>query len=188
MTSSTLEAVDISKALAIKGYMEPRELEWLATEAAKHERIAEIGSYYGRSTRALCDHTPGKVHAYDDFWGPRDVAMDYRTRGIIREIFDKNLADHIESGKLVVHTEDHETVEPNGLFDMIFIDGSHDYWDFKRDLERWIPHVSAGGMICGHDYDLSYPGILRALVEVFAANQFTTAKDTTIWYAQARAE
>src|SRR5437899_5812943 len=42
--------IDISKALAIKGYMQPSELEWLANEATTHERIAEIGAYYGRST------------------------------------------------------------------------------------------------------------------------------------------
>src|SRR6266403_223088 len=122
MTSSMPElqtAIDISKALVIKGFMQPPELEWLATQAITHERIAEVGSYYGRSTRALCDHTLGKVHAYDDFYGPRDLAMDYRSRLIIREVFDKNMADHLESGKLLVHDEDHETLEPDGLFDMI---------------------------------------------------------------------
>jgi predicted O-methyltransferase YrrM len=184
----TLTAVDISKALAIKGYMQPAELEWLANQATTHERIAEIGAYYGRSTRALCDHAAGKVHTYDDFYGPRDLAMDWRTRGIIREVFDKNLADHLESGMLIVHDEDHGTVEPLGLFDMIFIDGSHEYFDFKHDLEVWIPHISEGGMLCGHDYDISYPGILRALAETFAQNQTVVAPNTTIWYAVARGQ
>jgi predicted O-methyltransferase YrrM len=184
----TLTAVDISKALAIKGYMQPAELEWLANQATTHERIAEIGAYYGRSTRALCDHAVGKVHTYDDFYGPRDLAMDWRTRGIIREVFDKNLADHLESGLLIVHDEDHETLEPLGLFDMIFIDGSHEYFDFKHDLEIWIPHITEGGMLCGHDYDIAYPGILRALAETFAPNQTIVAPNTTIWYAVARGQ
>lgn len=180
----TIAAVDISKALAIKGYMQPPELEWLATQATTHERIAEIGSYYGRSTRALCDHTIGEVHAYDDFYGPRDLAMDYRNRMIIREVFGKNLADHLESGKLIVHDEDHETLEPLGVFDMIFIDGGHEYFEFKHDLEVWMPHITDCGLLCGHDYDLAYPGILRGLAEVFGPANIAVAPGTAIWYAK----
>lgn len=183
-----LTAVDISKALVIKGYMQPAELEWLAAQATTHERIAEIGSYYGRSTRALCDHTSGKVHAYDDFYGPRDMAMDYRNRMLIRENFYKNLADHLESGRLIVHDEDHEAVEPAGMFDMVFLDGGHEYFEFKHDLDTWMPSVAPSGLLCGHDYDLAYPGILRALGEVLGPSRVAIAPNTTIWYAMLRTE
>jgi hypothetical protein len=178
--------IDISKALAIKGYMNPPELEWLAQQASTHERIAEVGSYYGRSTRALCDHTLGKVHAYDDFYGPRDAVMDYRTRLIIRDVFDTNMTDHLVSGKLLVHDADHEVVQPDGLFDMIFIDCSHEYFDFKRDLDKWIPHLTPNGLLCGHDYDISYPVILRALTECFGPTHHTVAPNTTIWFTQSK--
>jgi hypothetical protein len=180
----TATAVDISKALTIKGFMHHSELTWLAEQASTHERIAEVGAYYGRSTRALCDNTSGKVHTYDDFWGPRDIVLDWRTRTSLREEFNKNLADHIESGRLIVHGVDHGSVEPAGLFDLIFIDGSHEYFEFKKDLETWIPYLTPDGTISGHDYDLGYPGVLRALAEVLGDGHFALVPDTTIWYAR----
>lgn len=179
-----MTAVDISKALAIKGFMSKEELTWLAEQASTHERIAEVGAYYGRSTRALCDNTQGKVHTYDDFFGPRDMVIDWRSRAIIREEFDRNLRDHIDNGRLVVHGVDHGSVEPAGLFDFIFVDGSHEYFEFKRDLEKWIPALDKGGIISGHDYDIDWPGVLRACVEVFGDKNFTVVPDTTIWYAR----
>jgi len=181
------EAVDISKALAIEGFMQPLELEWLAREAQSHKRIAEVGSYYGRSTRALCDHAQGEVHAFDDFFGPRDIAIDYRKRMMIFQTFCKNLDAYLEpGGKLIVHDEDHDLVKPEGLFDMIFIDGSHEYFDFKRDLEKWIPYLADGGLLCGHDYDLAYPGVLQALFETLGNGCVAVAPQTTIWYGQAK--
>ena len=178
--------IDLTKALAIEGFMNPPELEWLAQQAQTHKRIAEVGSYYGRSTRALCDHAIGEVHSFDDFFGPRDLAMDYRKRMAIFDTFTKNMTEHIDSGKLIIHDEDHDLVQPEGLFDMIFIDGSHEYFDFKRDLEKWIPFLDTGGLLSGHDYDLSYPGILQALFETLGPNCIGVAPNTTIWYGQSR--
>lgn len=178
--------IDITKALAIEGFMQPSELEWLARQAQTHNRIAEVGSYYGRSTRAICDHATGVVHAFDDFFGPRDLAMDYRKRMTIHETFEKNLREHIDSGKLVVHDEDHSMLIPEGQYDMVFIDGSHEYFDFKRDLEKWIPHVANGGLFCGHDYDLAHPGVLQALFETLGNKCVDVAPQTTIWYGQAK--
>lgn len=183
MSELVAAPVDISKALAIVGFMHETELQWLAEQAQKYQRIAEVGSYYGRSTRALCDNTPGHVHAYDDWWGPRDTPVDWRARHLILDKFQENLKDHIESGKLIMHEGDHENAVPDGEFDMVFIDGSHDYFDFKRDLERWIPAVTKGGMLCGHDYDIGYPGVLRALYEVIGPTHVGQAANTTIWMA-----
>jgi hypothetical protein len=63
----------IDRALQINGWMEPVELGWLAEQAQLHSRIVEIGSFMGRSTRALADNTAGWVVAFDSWRGPRDV-------------------------------------------------------------------------------------------------------------------
>lgn len=187
MAGCVTDAVDISRAEKIKGFMHASELTWLAQQAKTHGRIAEVGAYYGRSTRALCDNAAGEVHTFDDWWGPRDIALDWRTRGIIFDIFKDNLKDHIASAKLIVHQGDHKDIKPLAqYFDFIFIDGSHEYFDFKRDLEIWIPALAEGGIISGHDYDLSYPGILQALLEVFGQKCFSVVPETTVWYAIAK--
>src|SRR3954470_12383000 len=75
MIMQAIVNIDITRALAIDGFMEEQELVWLAQQAKIHKCIVEIGSLLGRSTRALLDHTEGIVYAFDDWKGPRDMYM-----------------------------------------------------------------------------------------------------------------
>jgi hypothetical protein len=172
---------DISPALYIEGWMSPIELAWLAQRAAEHERIVEVGSYFGRSTRSLADHTPGWVLAFDDWGGVREPMVDVETgkavtcpsRETIWNKFQINLADHICSGKVRILNGDHadcSIIPPCFLAgtdaekpDMVFIDGGHEYQEVSRDLEIWVPRLSTEGLLCGHD--LSRADVSRALTD-----------------------
>jgi predicted O-methyltransferase YrrM len=160
-----IEKIDISRAIAIEGFMRPSELEWLAGQAASRKRIAEIGTYYGRTTAALAESCIGEVHTYDDFYGPRDIVIPEDIRAGIYDKFRKNLAPHLQSGRVIVHRESFKDVKPDGEYDLIFIDGSHEYRHFTADLDKWAPHLAKDGLLCGHDYDDGFRGISRALRE-----------------------
>jgi hypothetical protein len=56
--------------------------------------------------------------------------------------------------------------EPNGQFDMVFIDAMHDYQSVKDDITYWLPHVRYGGIIVFHDYG-GFPGVTQAFHEFF---------------------
>ncbi len=55
-------------------------------------------------------------------------------------------------------------------FDLVFIDGDHEYTQVKEDIHSWLPKVKPGGILAGHDYDPSIPifdGVKRAVDEIF---------------------
>jgi hypothetical protein len=63
---------------------------------------------------------------------------------------------------------------------MVFIDGGHTYRDVKFDIEKWLPKLEKGGLICGHDYTNMYT-VAKAVDELI--DDVKIAKGTSIWYA-----
>ena len=196
--------INIDKAVSIDGWTDPAELVWLATQAQYHNNILEIGSWKGRSTRALADHTPGKVWAVDHWMGPN--VDDYWTGPTSKEIwadyeqfyhevikygpemvlgqFTANLSDLLANDKIViVRMDSHEAAisllpTHQGFFDMIFIDGDHSYKQIKSDILDCLPLLAPGGLFCGHDY--TWDGVRRAVEETLVG----FGVHYSIWYKE----
>lgn len=171
--------IDLELPNQIAGWMTYKELRWLAKQAQDHYRIVEIGSYFGRSTRAIGQHTPGVLYAIDDFVGPRDMSLPGPLRNDILEGFMYNMRDLLEIGKTVVTVADHTEVNVPFSPDMVFIDGSHLYQDVHRDIRTWMPRMAPGGLICGHDYT-NIASVREAVDELVPGAK--VAPNTTIWY------
>lgn len=62
--------------------------------------------------------------------------------------------------------------------DFVYIDASHDYESVKADLEAWWPVVTAQGILAGHDYDSTHPGVMRAV------NEFAQEHDVIVRIVQ----
>lgn len=171
---------DITKAKSIEGWMTEFELLWLAERAVEHRVIVEVGSYLGRSTRALLDHTLGVVYAIDDWKGPRDVYMEKRERELLYGKFLHNVHEYIASPKLVIVVCDHRklTMSPESV-DMVFLDGSHTYEDIKADIVFWKSRMTKG-LLCGHDIQMTE--VQMATDEVLG--DVEVAPDTTIWFKE----
>jgi len=179
-------SIDIGRASQIDGWMTERELAWLAMQASQRRRIIEIGSYQGRSTRALADNTPGTVYAVD-VWAIGDWAkeIDWMAKKFeelgpefVFDGFRSNMEPHIETGKVVPirSTSVAAAVDLcDEEFDMIFIDGAHDYDSVITDIVMWQP--LATGLLCGHDYD--HPQVARAVKMLISNHQ--VIEGTTIW-------
>ena len=177
------DGIDIALALQIPGWMSPAELKWLASMACLRKCIVEIGSYLGRSTRAIADNTSGIIYAVDDWRGPRDVDMPEEKRVSLERQFMVNMSG---AGNVVPIFSDHGdsdiiyAIKASESIDMVFIDGSHDYDSVIRDISRWKSWVNSGTLMCGHD--ISWPDVKRAVSELIP--DFKIAPGTDIWYAE----
>lgn len=146
---------ELRKAGDIGGWLTLEEGAWLAEQANSRRVIVEIGSCYGRSTRAMADNTEGVVYAVDDWKGPRDNGR-LKVTNDPKAGFLTNCKDLIDAGKVVPVTADHgdfarldELPDP----DMVFIDGDHSAEAVSRDISYWQGRLQPGGLLCGHDFD-----------------------------------
>lgn len=183
--------VNIERAKQIEGWMSESELHYLASEAKSHKSIVEIGSWLGRSTRALADNLPpgGRVYCVDTWDGTGDdpafaFAKEYDGNGAFIRFY-KNLWDHIDAGRVVPLRM--SSLAASKLMrqlripvNMIFVDGCHEYPAVKDDLMNWRPLLTADGLLCGHDYTPDWPGVGQAVNELLVAEQ---VPNTGIWRA-----
>ena len=117
----------------------------------------EIGCYYGKSTIFLSESIKEsgkniKLHVIDTFDGYGNSKIENN----FYEVFKKNVFNSgsdeiikIYSGK----SEDEILKFKDEFFEFIFIDGSHDYDDVKRDIQNCLKKLKIGGVLSGHDYD-----------------------------------
>lgn len=67
-------------------------------------------------------------------------------------------------------------------FDLIFLDGSHDYEDVRWECFNYSVLIKPGGVLCGHDWDI-FEGVNKAVEEYAAAtNKKIHTLPGNIWY------
>lgn len=187
---------NISNAVKINGWMREEELVWLATQASTRRLICEVGSWMGRSTRALADNQPegGILYAVDTWAGtPGPNECGQLLQGKPEDWLFNQFRANI--GEDLFHTE--ETVTEDGItypviryrvrpyratslegadylcgscyqnrFDMIFLDAAHDYENVKADILAWRQYLAPGGLLCGHDFGGPFRGVEQACREL----------------------
>lgn len=54
-------------------------------------------------------------------------------------------------------------------YDVIYIDGSHDYHAVLEDINNSLQFLKPGGIIAGHDYNITTPGVPNAINHFLAS-------------------
>jgi 16S rRNA C1402 (ribose-2'-O) methylase RsmI len=67
--------------------------------------------------------------------------------------------------------------------DMVFIDASHRYEDVLADIRAWLPKTRR--LFAGHDYSRDWPGVVRAVHQIFGTAIQRAAQ--SIWYFEVNA-
>jgi predicted O-methyltransferase YrrM len=105
------------------------------------QRVLEVGSYRGYTTRLLAEHTPASSHivAFD-----RDPRHGEAYRG-------SELEAKIERRVGTVGPEAFAQDRP-GTYDLIFLDADHAYDSVKHDTAVLLPLLAPTGVFVWHDY------------------------------------
>ncbi len=70
-----------------------------------------------------------------------------------KKVFVKRIVPYNHRINIVLKTsEDAVSSFSDETFDYIYVDGSHQYHNVKKDLELWWPKLKNGGIMGGHDF------------------------------------
>ena len=150
------------------GWMSHEELEFLRHAASLSESVVEIGSWKGRSTKALLEGCKGPVWAVDHFKGSEDYndsTLVIAREEPVFEIFKKNVGHYPNLRILQMDSAYAASMIPDGSVDMAFIDSDHRYEQVKAEIKRWLP--KARFIVALHDYCDEWPGVKQAVEESF---------------------
>lgn len=136
----------------VKGYLEPDEAYKLA-ELAEGRFCLEIGSYLGRSSVCIAEKAK-EVVCVDTF--EADESGQTQT-GEITTLpdFVANISGYDNIKFIVAKSQDFfRTLDGLVLFDLIFIDGFHEYSVVKDDIDQAWRNLHVGGILVLHDFGI----------------------------------
>jgi hypothetical protein len=134
--------------------------------------ILEIGSHQGRSTVVLAEvakASGGTVVAVDPFVDGRLFGGASTEAKLVGNLETRGLRDSVEL------VRDYSTsLRPrwDRPFDLLYVDGKHDYWTLSDDL-KWSVHLPPGGLVLVHDCFSSIGVTLGILAHVLPGRELT---------------
>jgi hypothetical protein len=156
-----------------------RQMRWHVLldliEDNEYKNIVEVGSQEGRTPWYILTNTkrPDEVSVslidpyemYDNYGYKEPFKMSDAERAA-----KMYLSEFIKNGKCTMHkkysNEGCREFEDESV-DLVFIDANHSYNFVKEDIECWYPKIRPGGILAGHDYCSSFPGVEKATREYF---------------------
>jgi len=158
------------------------------------ETAVEIGTHQAVFAKSFMKRFRGKITLIDPWEGFTEgfktyfPALDPESRN---RLIDLDIArtqmgefgDRVEF--IVAKSEDVVDDFRDDSVGIVYIDGLHDYESVKRDINNWYQKVRWGGIISGHDFDASLPGVVRAVNEFKKKRGmqiYLTSEDMCSWW------
>jgi hypothetical protein len=160
-------------------------------QAPQKAHFVEIGTWKGQSSAFLAVEIINsgkdiKLDCIDNFTGsviePGQMYDRDNQAGKLYDVFVNNMKP-VEGHYTAIKGDSAETASlyEDESLDFVFIDASHDYESFKKDLFAWFPKVKIGGMISGHDFADAYQGIVKA-VKDHLCEETVGVTPSTCWF------
>ncbi|HDZ28026.1 MAG TPA: class I SAM-dependent methyltransferase, partial [Candidatus Aminicenantes bacterium] len=181
-----IEDEDIIKFLTKKTSQRVLTLEsasWLYTlarKAGEEKSIClEIGSGIGCSGIIIATaikEKVGKLISIDSFLAPPDKSSSlWGERPWGPEVFRNNLKRFdIDPILIIGNSTEIVPLFKDKSFDLIWIDGCHEYESVKKDILNSIPKLKEDGILCGHDFrsapDVPSNCVKKVVKKIFGDN------------------
>lgn len=141
--------------------------------------VIEIGSWEGRSTITLAAAIwPCQMHAVDTWEGsPGEISEELAASRDVYATFLANIAE-ATAGNVIPHRMGWREFMADWTdpIRLVFIDAEHTYTEVRDNILACLPHMVAGGVICGDD--AHHPPVRQAVVDTLG-NAFQTSK---VWH------
>lgn len=192
----------LDAVLAIDGLIQPPEvlaLYRLCRMLPDDAKILEIGSFNGSSAMVIGHAVKGRgikifcIDPWHDYLSQEDFVDIARERisdsNIIMQEFVKNTSFLGTQLKMLRgFSADFATMLAGQDFDLIFIDGAHDYDSVRADIMIGLSALRPGGLLTGHDYHSCGHGVRQAVNVMLGLSPSISSKGviehTFIWFAQ----
>lgn len=144
-----------SAASRVEGWLSDDEGAFLFLSAKSgpgRGAIVEIGSWKGRSTVWLAKGSKSagreKIYAIDPHIGAYEKSAENTLQAFKRNIRAAGVEDYVVP---IVSKSESAVKKWDKPVRLLWIDGSHEYSDVKRDVEAWEKFLVEGGVIALHD-------------------------------------
>lgn len=129
-------------------------------------RLVEVGSYHGCSFSYLVIEAINAGKKFDI------VAVDACPWPDVEPTFNKNMESLKGNFRTLFGGDSFDRAKDfeDESIDFIFIDANHTYEFVKKDIAAYLPKMKKGGIMAGHDYNMSHPGVIQAVNEAFVEN------------------
>jgi len=156
--------------------------KWIGLLASRSDMLgAEIGVRYGENARFLINALDiEKLYLIDPYDAYEEYQDDWNNQMMTEaeNIAKEKLGDFDNVKFIKKYSEDAVADLPENL-DFVYIDGNHEYEYVKSDIANYWPIVKEGGILAGHDYTQSWPGVVEAVDEF--ANQKALDVTADLW-------
>ncbi len=172
-----------------------KRIEFIEQFLPKDGIGAELGVFKGHLSPTLLEHTqPKKLHLIDPWYfltGRWQWANGNQSTvdALIKVL--QTFKKEVEDGRIVVHVGDDLQVLatfPDGYFDWVYIDTSHEYEHTKQELHLLDSKVKQDGIIAGDDWqpdpNRRHYGVYQAVNEFVSSGKYTliySDKDNRQW-------
>ena len=138
-------------------------------------RGVEMGVRDGFFSRFILENTNLDLDSIDPWEANQELSQPLESF----ELCQKNLSSFGKRSKMIKGCGEVEYNNyPDNSLDFVYIDALHDFDSVYRDVSLWYPKVKIGGIISGHDFSPSWPGVMQAV------NTFFKQKAETIYISR----